>query len=551
VSHLVTYGFVVLVTWAALGRTALGAVVDVIGNLSDSDYSTYIAPQSYRDWGNEPCLAVNPLNPQEMVISTFGYGSWISSPTAQLWYSTNAGAHWAICFAVPTPFLASAYFVDDQTFAYDAAGVLHGAFMAFDGTNTDFVCHGTTTNVNSASAWTWNSSAIAGTNIDQPWICISGGRVAIGYDNFNGPYTFSEERVAISTDNGQTFPPVLDQAVCSLGRVNTGIVNPGLRVAADEVGDFFILCGVRTNNDASGVPLINYRLNRYSVGPNWDFTTATADAIGGIAITNGPSRQGNNSDYSFGHINYLLGNITALAVNTNGSRVYVVYGISDTNQIGRLFLQTLQLSGSNLVKAGDPQAVSSSNFTAALPSVAVARNGTVGVLYDEFDGTNFHVHLALSRDGGSSIAAESELYSFSTNGMVLGYGTTPNHNRLLGDFGRMVANGDTFYATFAGRGNVSAATITTTNYIVPCFFSFDASVAPPSILGMVRVSADAVRIDFAGTPSATYFVEAATNLISPIAWQTVSTNVPPGSGQWSYTDLTTGFAQRYYRAVRP
>src|SRR5438105_2099596 len=103
-----------------LGTTrpvALGAALDVIGNLSGSDYNSYIAPQSYRDWGNEPCIAVNPANPQEMIISTFGYGSWISSSTAQLWYSTNGGASWTIRFSVPAPpSSGSSLFVEDQNY---------------------------------------------------------------------------------------------------------------------------------------------------------------------------------------------------------------------------------------------------------------------------------------------------------------------------------------------------------------------------------------------------------------------------------------------------
>ena len=539
----------VLAVALALSATAeaFGAPVDVIGNLSTSDFNSYIAPQSYRDWGNEPCIAVNPANPQQMIISTFGYGSWISSATAQLWYSTNGGASWAIAFAVPTQ-NGYGFFVDDQNYAYDGAGVLHGVILVQSSAGALSVSHGSTTNVNSSAAWNWTSPAIASVNVDQPWIAISGASVAVAYDNFNSGFTFSEERVAISTDNGATFGAALNRAVCSPGRVNTSIVNPGLRVAADAQGDFFILCGVRTNNDISGVPLVNYRLNRYSAGSaDWDFTTASPDPIGALAITNGSSRQGNNGSYSFGGINYLLGNTTAIAVNTNGSRVYVVYGLSDASAIGHLYLQKLVASGTNLIKSGPALALSSTNFSAALPSVAVATNGTVAVLFDEFDGTNFHVRLAVSLDEGASIAASGELYSFATNGMVLGYGTT-SHNRLLGDFARMLANVNSFYGTFAGRGNVLSGNNNTTNFIVPFFFSLDVSVTQPTILSIAPIASDKVKIDFGGSPGTTYYVQAATDLAPPIAWQTLSTNIASISGQWSYTNLITGFPRRYYRA---
>ena len=143
----------VLAVALALSATAeaFGAPVDVIGNLSTSDFNSYIAPQSYRDWGNEPCIAVNPANPQQMIISTFGYGSWISSATAQLWYSTNGGASWAIVFSVPTP-NGYGFFVDDQNYAYDSAGVLHGVILVQSSAGALSVSHGSTTNVNSSAA---------------------------------------------------------------------------------------------------------------------------------------------------------------------------------------------------------------------------------------------------------------------------------------------------------------------------------------------------------------------------------------------------------------
>lgn len=549
-ARLIAAGVAILLlaTTPAAQAAGLSAPLDVLGNLTSSDFANHIAPQTYSDWGNEPCVAVNPTSPLQIVISSFGFGSWVPNSAAQLWYSTDGGATWSIQFDVPTPYPGYQYFVDDQVYAYDATGMLHGALMVFDGLN-DYLWHGVTTNVTDPSAWQWNSAPLAGPDIDQPWLAISGNSVAIAYDNFNSPYTFSEERVTLSADNDQTFPSALDQAVASPGRVNTGIVNPGLRIAADSVGDFFILCGVRTNNDATGVPLINYRLNRYSGHASWDFNTATPDAIGGLALTNGPSRQGNNSAYSFGNINFLLGNMTALAVNTNGSLVYTVYGLSDAAGIGHLLLQTLQTNGASLVKAGPPLSLSNPNFTAALPSVAVTPNGTVAVLYDEYDGTNFQVHFALSRDAGSSFALNAELYRFNTNGMVNAYGLNSSHNRWLGDYARLINCGNTFYGTFAGRGNFSTGSINTTNLIAPFFFSFDASVAPPTILAFTRPAAGAARIDFSGSPGVTYLVQSTTNLASSLSWGTVSTNVAPATGLWTYTDSAPASPQRYYRAA--
>jgi hypothetical protein len=524
-------------------------IVDVIGNLSTGDFNTYIAPQTFRDWGNEPCIAVNPLNPQQVIISSFGYASFINNSDAQLWCSTNGGATWSIQFSITPPPTGGLDYVDDQTYAFDNAGVLHCAMLTYvDATSYDWVFHGSTTNVTNSSAWTWTTSAISATNCDQPWIAISSNNVAVGYDNFNVPaFSSSEERVAISTNRGVSFPTNLDLAVCSPGRVNTSYVNPGLRVASDKVGDFFMICGVRTNDNGLNAAFVNYRLNRWSGGTNWDFTKATSDAIGGLYITNGTSRQGNYAPFSFGRINYLLGNITAVAANTNGSRVYTVCGLSDASNIGHLYLQKFVPSGTNLVNSGAPLMFSSQADSAALPEVAVADNGVVGLLFDEFDGSAFHIHFAVSLDGGNTIATNRELYAFSTNGMVLGYGTDPSsHNRLLGDYQVMRANSNSFYASFAARGNVSSGNITT-NFIVPFFYSYNA-VALPTVSAVTETASHNVKIDFTGTPGGTYFLQAATNALAPVFWQTIYTNAADADGKWSFTNSPSAPPTRFFRA---
>ncbi len=526
-------------------------VTDILGNLSASDFSTYIAPQTYRDWGNEPCIAVNPLDPRQIVVSSFGYGSWVSSQTAQLWYSTNAGVSWNIRFAVPDPITNSTstpFFVDDQSSAYDSSGVLHCGMMGIDKNGTDHVFHGTTTNINSAGAWTWTTGQLGSTSSpDQPWIALGGGRVAVAYDDFaalNGV----EQRVSLSTNNGATFPPGLDLPVGSpggapnsSGGLPPNFINPGLRVTMDNLGDAFVIFGMATNGTA-GVPLMNYRLNRYSGGPGWDFTSATADGIGGISITNGLSRQGTTNIFWFGNgLNALLGNITAIAVNTNGSRIYVVYGLSGASGIGRLFLQRFQPSGTNLVAGGAALALSSTNFSAALPAVAVAENGTVAIMYHEYDGTNFLIHLALSSDLGQSIRTNLTLYSFRTNGMVFSYGTS-NHDRLLGDYDYLRAQSNVFYAAFPARGNTAAGGIVTTNFIDPFFFSMSAFQQP--ILSQPMRTGGQFQLTLTGETNVTYIVQSSTNLQT---WTPVLTNTAATSIRLLSISATN--SQSYYRAV--
>jgi hypothetical protein len=95
----------------------------------------------------------------------------------------------------------------------------------------------------------------------------------------------------------------------------------------------------------------------------------------------------------FGRVNALFGGIDHLAVDPSSGLVYVVYGVFDQS-VGhnRLAIRRLryekcnEFSSCNVLVAGPRVFVDDGQSPAALPAVAVAANGTVGVLYDTFEG---------------------------------------------------------------------------------------------------------------------------------------------------------------------
>ena len=55
-------------------------------------------------------------------------------------------------------------------------------------------------------------------------------------------------------------------------------------------------------------------------------------------------------------------------------------------------------------------------------------------------------------------------------------------------------------------------------------------------------------LDFTGIPGSTYWVMAATNLVPPVTWTPISTNVAGTNGLWLFTDTqATNFLHRFYR----
>ncbi len=89
---------------------------------------------------------------------------------------------------------------------------------------------------------------------------------------------------------------------------------------------------------------------------------------------------------------------------------------------------------------------------AAIPSVAVLSNGTVGVFYYTFDGFSsgfpiFSAHLALSSNQGvtfSNQVLETFLSSAMDNGNP--------RQRVLGDYMQMKAVSNCFFGSFTGNG---------------------------------------------------------------------------------------------------
>src|SRR5207244_2620229 len=112
-------------------QAASPPVVDVVGNLLLSDFNSYIGPvTTYKDWGNEPSIAVNPVDPTKIVISSFAYGtSGGTQPGASIWYSTNGGASWGLRAPVTSPVPGVVTVPRDWTFAYDSLGNLHAAVL--------------------------------------------------------------------------------------------------------------------------------------------------------------------------------------------------------------------------------------------------------------------------------------------------------------------------------------------------------------------------------------------------------------------------------------
>jgi hypothetical protein len=431
--------------------------------------------------GSEPSIAVNPANPNQIAISRFTF-RWNNN--SDVLYSVDGGITWANEATIPPPpgVGGTAGCPCDQTFDYGRDGRLYGTFLTASSSATTIVT-GSTTNITNAASWSWNGNPAqltsgSRTAADQPWLLVNRDptiatrdNAYVAYDDFAGG---PAARVAVSYGAN----PVNITADNKAGTENPLATNPGLRLATDpRNGTVYALYEQSTG---AGEPKnVTYRLNRSTNGgASWSLNGSNDGLV--VDTVNSDQAPG----FKFGGVNALLGGVDHAAVDPTNGDVYFVYGqdVAGGNQIK---IRRLQDNGVGGLSVGAVHNVSSSTNT-ALPSVAVLTDGTIGVLYDSFDGNTtagfpkFSAHLARSTDHGVSFS-DVVLESFVSPDLP---NPTSPRQRNLGDYQQIKAVGASFFGVFSGNRNGFGST---TSAIDPIFFS-TASTTPPQVsIGSAKV----------------------------------------------------------------
>jgi len=401
--------------------------------------------------GNEPGIAINPADPEQIAISRF-HARW--NGNADLLYSADGGKTWSNETSIPVPpgVTGTSGCPCDQTIDYGRHGTLYGTFLTHASVVT-----GSTSDPTKAASWSWNGNPAqlttgTRTNVDQPWLVVNRDPTKagqddayVGYDDFSGG---PDMRVAVSYG----AHPVNITADNKAGTAKPLVTNPGLRLAADpRNGTMYAL--YEQSSGSNQPKSVTYKLNRSTDGGvTW---TLNGDANGiTVATVNSDQSPG----FKFGGVNALLGGVDHLAVDPRNGDVYVVYG-QDVAGGNQLKIRRLTPNGSGGLAVGPASDVSTST-DAALPSVAVTSGGTVGVLYDTFDGKTtagfpiFSAHLARSGDQGATF---SDIVLQRFQSPVTEDPNAPRQ-RILGDFQQLKAVGQTFYGTFPGNTSGVPAT---------------------------------------------------------------------------------------------
>jgi hypothetical protein len=433
---------------------------------------------------SEPSLAVNPLNPAQIIAGAF------SNNTTPFFISLDGGATWADYDSLNT---------QDKTLAWAQDGsaaltstLLNGVIRTYSGTTSGSF---------GAPINTFNPSH----DLDQPWIRTGpSNHVYVGYNDLSAA-SGKTASVLVSTNGGSTYTPVtLDRVGGAVGQDAPSI---RLAVNGNTAYAVFTRWNSLLDTDSSGDERFTSQVVvvRSDTGGADGFTALGANGNGVQVAT--PTSWFSNSDngpLTLGQER--TGGDVAIAVDpNNASHVVVAYG----NAPGATGSGQMQLSVAESTDGGahwQTKFTTSSSTRSALPALAITQNGTIGLLYDNYDPATDRMSQHLLTTGDDFLTTTDTTLASESNATPVAV-----FDPYVGDFYDMTSVGNTFYGIFSASNadNGSNAQFTNVTFqrhfigtpgtasfqltdanghnvapsIDPFFFSYQVAPAPVGVVG--------------------------------------------------------------------
>lgn len=407
-------------------------------------------PSNLNDF--EPSIAVNPANPLQIAVVTFSE-SW-STGNAPVWRSDDGGTTWRKVLQIPQA--GALCGPGDQKIAFDAAGNLYVAELGADCvTNApqDFIYRQTGAEDDPLTIG-------ASYGDDQPHLDVDKGsgsgclpRLYSPWLNFN----VAPERstVSNSTTGGA--------AMTDVAAGNNTFPDRTTRIALSPDGKAYIIYKSREGTAGANFENVHFYVRRSDdCGGTWNANSGTSGVSvhgTGTVQTWFTTTWGNASK---GATTRARSSDAWVAVDPTSGDVYAVYVSKDSSGFGQIYVARSNTQGTSFLT---PVRVTDGTHHAAYPEIAVTANGTVGVLYIDYDDSGTDVlyrhHFSRSFDQGAHWSDET-LQSMDPNTVTF----APTSPPLWGDYEGLTAVGKIFYGVYTGQ-----STGRTTTQLDPIFFS--------------------------------------------------------------------------------
>lgn len=447
------------------GHGAIGwsqaRVVDIANDAND--------PSNLED--SEPSIAVNPLNPLEIVIVAFSE-AWGASVSAPIWKSRDGGFTWTKVPQIAAP-SASLAGPGDQKIDFDSTGNLFVAELGLFPV-TDFIYRQT----GGADAALTVGAAYGD---DQPHLNLDKVGASGCFNRLYSPWlntslANNQSNVANSTTGGAVMSSVA-------AGDNSSFPNRTTRIALGPDGKSYIIYKTREGTVDANFETAHFFVRRSDdCGSTWTAIGGTSGVSvhGATAVTTWFTTNFGNSGK--GSVGRARSSDAWVATDPNSGDVYAVYANRDGSGFGQLFVVRSTTQG---VSWGAPVRITDGTHNSAYPEIAVAGTGTVGVLFIDYDDSGTHTifrhHFVRSFDNGASwtdqILQTEDPSTFSPGTFRDGF--------LWGDYEGLTAMGKTFYGVFTGasigRATVQQDPIFFTETAIPAssdFYVRDWTISP-------------------------------------------------------------------------
>jgi trimeric autotransporter adhesin len=234
---------------------------------------------------------------------------------------------------------------------------------------------------------------------------------------------------------------------------------------------------------------------------------------------------------------FLMGALSSDNVNLNSSTAAGAF-VDPKAGVGKpVFVSGLALSGAD---AG--------NYTLATPTLSadITPASTVVTLASSINpsllGSNVVFTTSVAASAGTG-ASPSGWLQFCTNGIVLGTPLTLAGGLASLSLTDLAAGTNVVSAYYLGDGNFLAASNSLTQVVL---------LIPgvPRAVSIQDHRDGTVTVTFAGTPNATYVVQASDEL-ALVTWLNLATNIAGADGHWTFDESKGDRSYRYYRAAKP